>query len=181
MSFLEIVMISIGLAMDAFAVAVGKGLSITNMKFVHGAIIGGYFGGFQALMPFLGYVFGNQLGSIINYFSGITAFFILCTIGLKMIKDAEKVENVEGDLSFKTMITLAIATSVDAFAVGITFAFMKVNIFTSIFFIGTITFGLSLLGAKIGNIFGNKCRKSAQLIGRINTCFYRDKIFILKD
>ena len=182
MSFLEIIMISVGLAMDAFAVSVGKGLSITNMKFIHGVIVGGYFGGFQALMPFLGYLFGNGVGSnVVDYFSGMITFLILSFIGLKMIKGADEVQDLEKDFSFKTMIVLAIATSIDAFAVGITFAFMKVNIFSSIFMIGIITFLISFLGIKIGNMFGNKCRKSAQLIGRIDTCFYRNKIFILKD
>lgn len=181
MGILEIVLISVGLAMDAFAVAIGKGLSMSKMKFMHGVIIGGYFGGFQALMPLLGYAFGSKLGDTIGYFSGIITFFVLCTIGLKMIKDSEKFENVKSDLSFKTMAILAIATSLDAFAVGITFAFMKVNIFDSIFFIGIITFGFSLLGAKIGNILGNKCRKSAQIIGRIDASLHRNKIFILKD
>lgn len=181
MSILEIILISIGLAMDAFAVAISKGLSMSKMMFIHVVIIGGYFGGFQALMPLLGYAFGNKLGNSIGYFSGLITFFILCTIGIKMIKDSEKIEKVNSDLSFKTMVVLAIATSIDAFAVGVTFAFMKVNIFTSILFIGTITFVLSFLGAKIGNILGSKCRKSAQLIGRINTSFNRDKIFILKD
>ena len=178
MSLLEIIMIGIGLSMDAFAVSVGKGLSIKDMKFIHGVIVGAYFGSFQALMPLLGYLFGNMFeSSVVDYVGGMITFLILSIIGLKMIKDANEVQNVEKDLSFKTMIVLAIATSIDAFAVGVTFAFMKVNIFSSIIIIGITTFLISFIGVKVGNMFGNKCRKSAQIIGRIDTCFYRFKIF----
>ncbi|MDO4379170.1 MAG: manganese efflux pump, partial [Erysipelotrichia bacterium] len=96
MSFLEIIMISVGLAMDAFAVSVGKGLSVTNLKFIHGVIVGGYFGGFQALMPFLGYLFGSRVeGNVVDYIGGMITFLILSVIGLKMIKDADELQDVE--------------------------------------------------------------------------------------
>lgn len=167
MGIVELSMIGVGLAMDAFAVAVGKGLSLKKMQWKIAVIIGLYFGIFQALMPLGGYISGKFIGGIINSFSGFITFGLLCFVGGNMIKEAlsfEKEERASG-IGFWTMIILAIATSIDAFAVGITFAFYDVNIFWAMLIIGIITFFLSMIGVKIGNMFGDKYEKSAQIFG----------------
>lgn len=167
MGIVELSMIGVGLAMDAFAVAVGKGLSLKKMQWKVAVIIGLYFGTFQALMPLCGYISGRFIGGIINSFSGFITFGLLCFVGGNMIKEAislEKEERTSG-IEFWTMIILAIATSIDAFAVGITFAFYEVNIFGAMLIIGIITFFLSMIGVKIGNMFGDKYEKSAQIFG----------------
>lgn len=168
MGIIELSMIGIGLAMDAFAVAVGKGLSLKRMQWKVAIIVGVYFGFFQALMPFLGYVSGKFVGNIITRFSGFITFGLLCFVGGSMIKEAFNIEeNEDNNFDFCSMIILAIATSIDAFAVGITFSFYELNIILAIFLIGIITFLLSICGVKIGNLFGNKYEKSAQIFGGI--------------
>ena len=157
MSFAELALIALGLSMDAFAVSVCKGLSVKKLEVKHMLIVGAYFGGFQALMPFLGYVLGMQFQSMIQQFDHWIAFVLLVLIGLSMIKESrEKVENLNDSFSFKTMLPLAVATSIDALAVGVTFAFLQVNILPAISFIGATTFILSAIGIRIGNIFGAK-------------------------
>lgn len=169
MGIIEIILLSIGLGMDAFAVSVCKGISIKKMDYKKSIIIGLYFGAFQALMPVIGYFLGETFSEFISNIDHWIAFILLTIIGGKMIKDAiskeKENENYNDDISFKTMIVLAIATSIDALAVGITFAFFKVNVLLSVTLIGIITFILSVIGTKIGNRFGNKYEKNAELIG----------------
>lgn len=167
MGIIELTMLGFGLGMDAFAASVGKGLLLRKMEWKVAIVVGIYFGIFQALMPFLGYISGRSFGTIITSFSGWVTFFLLSFIGINMIRESLKNESKEDtcDLEVLPMILLSIATSIDAFAVGITFAFFEVNIMFAIFIIGTITFILSTMGVKIGNMFGSKYEKSAQILG----------------
>lgn len=169
MGILEIFLISIGLAMDAFAVSVCKGLSIKNLNIRKTIIIALYFGIFQALMPALGYLLGHTFQNLVTTIDHWVAFVLLLFIGGKMIKDSFTEENdkANDNVDFKSMIILAIATSIDALAVGITFAFLNTNLINSISIIGIVTFVLSLIGVNIGNKFGNKLQNKAELIGGI--------------
>ena len=169
MGIIELILLSIGLGMDAFAVSVCKGISMKKMNWKKACIIGVYFGGFQALMPVIGYFLGTAFENIITNIDHWIAFILLGIIGGKMIKDAldKKCESCDESVGFKSMIVLAIATSIDALAVGITFAFLQVNIWLAITLIGIITFVLSVIGTKIGNKFGDKYEKKAEFIGGI--------------
>ncbi len=169
MELLEIILISIALGMDAFAVAICKGLSMTKMNWRKAIIVGLYFGGFQALMPMLGFCLGSRFEMVVTSIDHWIAFILLIMIGGNMIKEMfEKgKENCNDDTSFKIMLMLAIATSIDALTVGITFAFLKVNMIVAISFIGSITFLLGVMGVKIGNQFGDKYEKKAELLGRL--------------
>ena len=169
MGILEIIIIAIGLAMDAFAVSICKGLSMKKMSWKKGLIIGGYFGFFQALMPLVGYLLGIGFQDKVTGIDHWIAFILLGIIGINMIKEALSKEDDEKNdsVNFKEMIVLAIATSIDALAVGITMAFLEVNIALAITIIGIITFAISVIGVKIGNIFGNKYEKKAELAGGI--------------
>lgn len=166
MGFLEIFLIGIGLAMDAFAVSICKGLSLKDLKPKNLLTCGLYFGGFQALMPFLGYILGIQFKDSIEAIDHWIAFVLLALIGINMIKEAfEDEESCNSDFSFKAMIPLAIATSIDALAVGVTFAFLSVNILYAIIIIGITTFIIACLGVKIGHIFGMKYKSKAEIVG----------------
>ncbi len=170
MGFFEIFLIGVGLAMDAFAVSICKGLSTRTLKVKHALICGGYFGFFQGLMPFIGYVLGVSFQSKIEAIDHWIAFILLGLIGANMLKEAfgdddECEECGEEDFSFKAMLPLAIATSIDALAVGVTFAFLKVNILTAILIISITTFIISMGGVKIGNIFGSKYKSKAEIAG----------------
>ena len=169
MGIIELIVLSIGLAMDAFAVSIFKGLSMPSMKWKNAIIIGLYFGCFQALMPVLGYLLGVNFQDIISNVDHWIAFILLDVIGINMIKEAISKDNDEHNdsIKFKDMIVLAIATSIDALAVGITFAFLNVNLILAISLIGIITFIISVLGVKAGNIFGDKYEKKAECIGGI--------------
>lgn len=169
MGVLELFLLSIGLAMDAFAVSVCKGISIKKRDWKKSIIIGIYFGGFQALMPVLGYFLGAAFQVVITSIDHWIAFILLAIIGGRMIKESfeKDDENCNDDVSFKTMTILAIATSIDALAVGITFAFLRVNIILAVTMIGIITFILSIVGTKIGNKFGDKYKQKAELVGGI--------------
>ena len=169
MNFLEIVLVSFGLAMDAFAVAICKGMAMKKGNLKKGIIIALYFGIFQALMPFIGYMLGLRFEKVINAIDHWLAFILLSIIGINMIKESisKKEEKINDDISFKTMFILALATSIDALAVGVTFAFLRVEILNPLIFIGTITFCMSYLGVKIGNKFGNKLKNKAETIGGI--------------
>ena len=169
MGIIELIMLSIGLGMDAFAVSICKGISMKKMDWKKACIIGIYFGGFQAIMPVIGYFLGSTFESFITSFDHWVAFILLAIIGVNMIKESfsKESENISSDVGFKTMIILAIATSIDALAVGITFAFFKVNLVLAITLIGTITFALSVIGTKVGNRFGDKYENKAELVGGI--------------
>lgn len=168
MSFVELLVLGIGLAMDAFAVSVCKGLSVKELKWKHMLTAGLYFGGFQALMPFLGYLLGSGFIRYIEAFDHWVAFGLLLLIGGSMIRSSfQPDEKQNDDFSFRTMLVLAIATSIDALAVGITFACLSVNILLAVTVIGITTFLLSALGIRIGNIFGSRYRRKAELAGGI--------------
>ncbi len=172
MNLLELFILAIGLSMDAFAVAVCKGLSFRKITVKHLLTIGFYFGIFQAGMPLIGYILGIQFRDKITSIDHWVAFILLGFIGFHMIREAIKKEDdtfrtEENDtsLSFKKMVLLAFATSVDALAVGITFAFLKVDILPAVTFIGLVTFSLSVVGVLIGNIFGTRFKSKAELAG----------------
>ena len=181
MGVLELILIAVGLAMDAFAVSVCKGLSMSKMEWKKAVIIGLYFGGFQALMPLIGYVLGVGFEDKIKSLDHWIAFILLVFIGINMIKEAFETKEESNDkIDFKTMIILAIATSIDALAVGVTFAFLNVNIMLAISLIGIITFIISMIGVKIGNVFGDKYETKAELAGGFILIFLEQYIFIIK-
>ena len=169
MKVTELLLLSVGLAMDAFAVSICKGISMKKMNWKKAIIIGLYFGGFQALMPTIGFFLGSAFQSLITNIDHWIAFILLAIIGGGMIKESfeEDSENRNDDVSFKTMILLAIATSIDALAVGITFAFLKVNLILAVSLIGIITFIIAVLGTKIGNRFGDKYKRKAEIVGGV--------------
>ena len=169
MSVIEIVLIALSLSMDAFAVSICKGLSVYKMKPKYSLIAGAYFGVFQALMPVVGFFLGKQFESLITSVDHWIAFALLGIIGANMIRESrhDESEEVNSSFSFKAMLPMAIATSIDALAVGITFAFLKVNIAFSAAVIGVITFAVSAAGVKIGNVFGAKFKSKAELAGGI--------------
>ena len=169
MEVTELLLLSVGLAMDAFAVSICKGISMKKMNWKKAIIIGLYFGGFQALMPTIGFFLGSAFQSLITNIDHWIAFILLAIIGGGMIKESfeEDSENRNDDVSFKTMILLAIATSIDALAVGITFAFLNVNLILAVSLIGIITFIIAVLGTKIGNRFGDKYERKAEIVGGV--------------
>ena len=169
MGLLELFMLAVGLSMDAFAVSVCKGLAMPKITVKKAAVVGIWFGGFQALMPALGYLLGSQFKDSITAIDHWIAFILLGIIGGNMIREAcsGECEKENDSLDIKTMFLLAVATSIDALAVGITFAFLKVNIAAAVSFIGVTTFVISAAGVKIGNIFGTKYKSKAELAGGI--------------
>lgn len=169
MSLFELFLVAVGLSMDAFAVSICKGLAMKKISVKNACIVGLWFGGFQALMPVIGYILGSQFERYITNIDHWIAFVFLSLIGVTMIKEAlSKEESSENaSLDIKTMFILAIATSIDALAVGITFAFLSVRIVPAVSFIGIITFTLSAIGVKIGNVFGSKYKSKAEIAGGI--------------
>lgn len=174
MSFQEIFLIGVGLSMDAFAVALCKGLNMKKVNYAHTVIIALFFGGFQAVMPLLGWFLGKNFESYIKSVDHWIAFALLAYIGGKMAYEAIKGDDEEeetsakGDkLDLKELTIMAIATSIDALAVGITFAFLQVSIVSSITIIGITTFMLSIIGVMIGNRFGMRFKSKAELAGGI--------------
>lgn len=168
MSLVELFILAVGLSMDAFAVSICKGLSLGKISKKHMAIAGAWFGGFQALMPLIGYFLGSFFADMITKYAHWIAFILLVIIGGNMIKEAlGEEEKVDASMGAKEMFLLAIATSIDALAVGVTFAFLKVAIVPAVCFIGCVTFVCSALGVKIGSIFGSKYRSKAELCGGI--------------
>ena len=167
MTIIEVVLTSIGLASDAFAVAICKGLSLKESSTKISITIGIYFGIFQTIMPIIGYLLASTFYSHIVNIDHYVTFFLLSVIGINMIKESNTCEEENDKINFKTMIPLAIATSIDALAVGVTLTFLKVNIISSSVIIGIITFMLSFLGVKIGNKFGFKLKNKSQIFGGI--------------
>lgn len=169
MNLFSLFLIALGLSMDAFAVAICKGLAMQKITIKKALIVGLWFGGFQGLMPAVGYLLGTQFESYITNIDHWIAFVLLFIIGGNMIKEAlsKDEEDASDSLAFKEMLVLALATSIDALAVGVTFAFLKVQIIPAVLFIGVITFTLSSLGVKIGNIFGCRYKAKAEFAGGI--------------
>ena len=169
MGMLELFLIAVGLSMDAFAVSVCKGLSVQKLEPKHVLMAGLWFGGFQALMPAIGYLLGHQFEHLIVSIDHWIAFALLLFIGGNMIIEAlgDDDEELDDDFSVKAMFLLAVATSIDALAMGVTFAFLRVNILAAVLFIGCITFLCSAAGVKIGNVFGMRFKSKAELAGGV--------------
>ncbi|MDD3369207.1 MAG: manganese efflux pump MntP family protein [Lachnospiraceae bacterium] len=169
MSLLSLFVLAVGLSMDAFAVSICKGLALRELRVKHAVIVGAWFGGFQALMPLIGYFLGSRFIEYITNVDHWIAFGLLALIGINMIREARSCEeeSTDASLSVKKMFILAVATSIDALAVGITFAFLKVNIIAATLFIGCVTFILSAIGVKVGNVFGTKYKARAEIVGGI--------------
>ena len=167
MGLLELFVIAVGLSMDAFAVSICKGLSVRKLKPKHALTVGVYFGGFQMLMPLIGFALGVRFQSFITSIDHWIAFVLLGLIGANMIRESREQdeENHSDSFSFGTMLPLAVATSIDALAVGVTFAFLQVSILPAVCFIGATTFILSCIGIRIGHVFGLKYKSRAELFG----------------
>jgi len=179
MSIFELFVLAFALAMDAFAVSITKGLSLSKMNWKKALITGLYFGVFQAIMPLIGFLLGSQFDHLIKDIDHWIAFILLTLIGLNMIKEAfGEEENCNPDFSFKAMIPLAIATSIDALAIGVTFAFLNVNILYAITIIGVTTFLISMLGVKIGHVFGVRYKSKAEIAGGVILIFIGLKILL---
>ena len=174
MGFVELFLIGVGLSMDAFAVSICKGLGMKRLNMKQALVIGLFFGGFQALMPLIGWALGTQLADFITPIDHWIAFILLVLIGGKMLFDAfregdeeEAADPKDARLDLKELLILAIATSIDALAVGITFAFSGVNIVVAIAVIGVTTFVLSVVGVAVGHAFGARYEKGATIAGGI--------------
>ena len=171
MNLIELVLIAVGLSMDAFSVSICKGLTTKKFSWRMALICGVWFGGVQVLMPIVGYFLGAQFQEMIEAYDHWIAFGLLFLIGANMIREAIWGEKEEGEnngsLDFKTMFFLAIATSIVALAVGVSFACIQVKLWSSVIIIGLTTFVFSVLGVKIGNVFGSKFEKSAGIAGGI--------------
>ena len=180
MGYLEIILIAVGLSMDAFAVSITLGLSVKKPKVIEYLLPGIYFGFFQALMPLIGYFAGSLFADKIKHFDHWIAFLLLCFIGANMIRESFLKEDTQEISSFQfiKMLLLAVATSIDALAVGITFAFFDFNIFISIIIIGFTTFVISIGGVKIGNLFGMKFKSKAEFAGGLVLVMLGIKILI---
>ncbi len=167
MSFPELFILAVGLSMDAFAVAVCKGLAQRRAGFKELLIPGVWFGAFQALMPLLGWLLGGRFERYIVSIDHWIAFLLLACIGGNMLREAfrEEEQPEDASLGWRAMLPLALATSIDALAVGVTFAFLRVEIFSAVGFIGVTTLLLSMAGVKIGAVFGSRWRKGAQIAG----------------
>nr|WP_296958850.1 manganese efflux pump MntP family protein [uncultured Mediterraneibacter sp.] len=183
--FIELLLMGVGLAMDAFAVSVCKGLSMKKLNKKQAVVIGLYFGGFQALMPLVGWVLGSQFQQYITNIDHWIAFVLLGFIGGKMVIEAVKewneediVEVKDQPLDHKNMFMLAIATSIDALAVGITFAFLETPIIEAITIIGITTMIISIIGVVVGNFFGGKYKHKAELVGGVILILLGLKILI---
>lgn len=168
MTLFDLILIAISLSMDAFAVSICKGLSVRKVSFRHTLICGVWFGGFQGLMPALGYFLGDRFSTLLTRFGPWVAFFLLAIIGANMVKESfGEDESLDDDYSPKAMLPLAVATSIDAFAVGVGFAAVQVQILPAVTLIGCITCVLSGIGVKVGAIFGDKYRAPAERLGGI--------------
>lgn len=180
MTILELIFIAVALAMDAFAVSISKGLSVQRVQVSHVMSAGIWFGAFQAIMPLIGYFLGSTFANIVAHIDHWIAFSLLAIIGYNMIREAcsNSCEKIEADFSFKTMLLMAIATSIDALAVGVSFAFLGVKIWLAVAIIGIVTFLCSAVGVKIGAIFGCKYKSKAEFAGGIMLIIIGLKILV---
>ena len=171
MGLAELVLLAVGLSMDAFAVSICKGLGMKKINLKVAVVLGLFFGGFQAGMPVIGWALGSQFMSIIGPIDHWIAFVLLALIGFNMIKESREEEKEEekpyAGVNFKELLILAVATSIDALAVGVTFAFLQVNIVPAITIIGCTTFVISIAGVYVGNVFGSRYKSRAELTGGI--------------
>lgn len=181
MGFWELVVLAVGLSMDAFAVSICKGLALQRVSWKECCIAGLWFGGFQALMPLLGYLLGTQFEQFVTSVDHWIAFVLLGIIGGNMIREAlsKDEDKLDGSLAFKTMLLLAIATSIDALAVGITFAFLPgTRIVPAVALIGSITFVFSAAGIRLGSVFGLRCKRKAEFAGGVILILLGTKILL---
>lgn len=178
--FITLFVLAVGLSMDAFAVAVCKGLAMKKMSWKNAVIVGLWFGTFQALMPVIGYFLGVSFADRIKSVDHWIAFVLLALIGGNMIREAfgKEEERASADLDVKTMFIMAVATSIDALAVGVTFAFLDQNMPLAVSLIGVTTFMLSMLGVKVGNLFGVKYKSKAEFIGGLILILLGAKILL---
>ena len=166
MTLFDLILIAISLSMDAFAVSICKGLSVHKVSFAHAMTCGLWFGGFQFLMPTLGFFLGDRFAVVLTKFGPWVAFVLLAIIGVNMVREGfGGDEKLDDDYSAKAMLPLAVATSIDALAVGITFAFLQVNMYIALPLIGGVTFLLSFAGVKLGHAFGAKYKSKAECLG----------------
>jgi len=184
MGLFEILLIGVGLSMDAFAVAVCQGLCMPKLNWRYAGVIALFFGGFQALMPLLGWLLGSQFAGYIQSIDHWVAFVLLGLIGGNMVREALAPEEEETACAisdrpdYKQLLLMAIATSIDALAVGVTFAFLSVQILPAVSLVGCTTFGLSLLGVVVGNYFGARYKKRAEMTGGIILILLGTKILL---
>ena len=180
MGVFELLIIAVGVSMDAFAVSICKGLSIRRIKSSNAVSAGLWFGGFQALMPLIGYCLGVSFADFVSEVDHWIAFVLLCIIGAKMIKESFENESCDlsADFSWRSMLPMAIATSIDALAIGVSFAFLGVNIWWAVFMIGVITGLFSACGVYIGNAFGCRYKSKAEFVGGAILCLMGIKILI---
>ena len=179
MSLWELLVIAVGLSMDAFAVSVCKGLSVQKVKPKHYLTVAAYFGGFQALMPLLGYLLGVRFEAMVANVDHWIAFVLLGLIGANMVRESRAgEEKLDDSFTVSTMLILAVATSIDALAIGVTFAFLGVNIVEAIILIGITTGIISGVGLKIGNVFGSRYKSKAEMAGGIVLILMGIKILV---
>ena len=180
MDLFDLIVTGIALSMDAFAVSIGKGLSVQRVKAKHSLICGAWFGGFQALMPLLGFLLASSFAEYIKQYDHWIAFALLLLIGANMLREAFSKEENEADASFsvKTMLLLAVATSIDALATGVSFAVTDTNIWLAVSIIGVTTFLFSAAGVKVGSIFGRKYQSKAEFLGGVILILIGVKILI---
>ena len=178
MNIIELFLTSLSLSMDAFAASICKGLSSTKNKLKNGIMIGLSFGLFQALMPLSGYYLGNLMSNKIIKYDHYIALILLTLIGISMIKEAKENDNINNNITIKEIIILSIATSIDAFVIGVTLSFLRVNIITSVSFIGIVTTIICFIGFFLGNIIGEKLNKHSKILGGILLIIIGIKIFL---
>lgn len=180
MGISELLLIGIGLSMDAFAISIGKGLSTKCLKPRHYLSVGVWFGSFQALMPIAGYLLGVSFASLVESFDHWIAFVLLSIIGINMIRESLHGDECEihSDFSIHSMFMLAIATSIDALAIGVSFAFLQIDILPAASIIGITTFILSMIGLRIGNIFGCRYKSKAEFVGGVVLIIIGIKILV---
>ena len=180
MGFLELLLLAVGLSMDAFAVSVCKGLAMDRATLGRAAVVGLWFGGFQGAMPLLGWLLGSRFSAYITAVDHWIAFALLTILGINMLREAKsgESETADGSLSFRVMLAMAVATSIDALAVGITFAFLDVDVLSAVTFIGVVTFLLSAVGVKVGSLFGTRFQAKAEALGGIILILLGAKILI---
>ena len=178
MNIVDILVIGAGLSMDAFAVSVCKGLAMKKMDIKKALVCSLYFGVFQALMPLIGFLLGSGFKNVVSSIDHWIAFVLLGIIGINMIKEAKSCDVVNDSMDVKTMFTLAVATSIDALAIGVTFAFLKVSIIPAVSIIGLITFVCCFIGDKLGSVFGEKLKSKAEIMGGVMLILIGTKILI---
>lgn len=180
MDLFDLLMTAVALSMDAFAVSISKGLSVRKLRVRHAFITGAYFGGFQALMPLLGFLLASSFAAAIERFDHWIAFAMLALIGANMVREAlsHEEEHLTDAFDLKTMLPLAVATSIDALATGVSFALTGTNIWLAITVTGVTTFVFSAVGVKIGNVFGTKYKSKAELFGGIILILMGVKILV---